>query len=238
MPNLLKFLALSMMSLSLFAQTEGPGKADAKTPQTLAQRTEAMQHKPGLLGLDWDAKAGKVFLEVPMSGNASHTRSDELLYTSSLPHGTGSNDLGLDRGQVSEGRVVRFERNGPKVLLIEPNDHFRSSATDAAEQASVHESFADSVMWGFKVEAEAPDGTVLLDATDFFVRDSRGVVEVLSRLQQGTFHFDASRSAVVPEEIKAFPKNVVVESIVTLASDGPVRGRFVRDVTPDPHDRA
>jgi hypothetical protein len=210
-------------------------KADAKSPQTLAQRIETMRHMPGLLGLDWDAKAGKVYLEVPMNGDSAHTRSTELLYTLSLPHGTGSNDLGLDRGQVGEGRVVRFERSGPKVLLVEPNDHFRSSASDPAEQASVHESFSDSVMWGFKVDAEAPDGTVLLDATDFFVRDARGIVEVLTRMQQGTFHFDASRSAVVPEEIKAFPKNIVVESMVTLASDQAVRGRFVRDVTPDPH---
>lgn len=237
--NALLCLFVASGSLALSAQSEPLArpeqKADTKPPQTLAQRTESMRHMPGLLGLDWDAKAGKVYLEVPMQGDSAHTRSIELLYTLSLPHGTGSNDLGLDRGQVGEGRVVRFERSGPKVLLVEPNDRFRSSASDPAEQASVHESFADSVMWGFKVDAEAPDGTVLLDATDFFVRDARGVVEVLTRMQQGTFHFDASRSAVIPEEIKAFPRNVVVESMVTLASEGPVRGRFVRDVTPDPH---
>ena len=58
--------------------------------------------------------AGKLYLEIP------HLDTD-LLYTNSLPYGTGSNDLGLDRGQISEGRIVRFERSGPKVLLVQPN---------------------------------------------------------------------------------------------------------------------
>ncbi len=238
---------LSVCACALFASTafaqqtpSETAKPDSKPPQTLAQRTAMMQHMPGMLGLDWDSRAGKVYLEVPMGADATHTRSSDFIYSLSLVHGAGSNDLGLDRGQiggVGEGgssTLVHFQRSGPKVLLLQPNESFRSSATDLAEQASVHESFAESVMWGFKVDAEAPDGTVLLDATDFFVRDARGVADVLTRMQQGSYKFDASRSAAVPEQIKAFPKNVVVESIITTATDGPVRGRYVRDVTPDP----
>ena len=72
----------------------------------------------GLLSLDWDAKAGKLYIEIPIHAN---NQSDELLYFHSLPFGVGSNDLGLDRGQVSPGVIVRFQRVGPKVLLIEEN---------------------------------------------------------------------------------------------------------------------
>ncbi len=84
-----------------------------------------MRHIDGFVPLDWDAKAGKLYIEVGHPGA-------ELLYTDSLPYGTGSNDLGLDRGQTAPARVVRFERQGPKLLLVEVNERFRTSATDPA----------------------------------------------------------------------------------------------------------
>src|SRR5580698_1653337 len=132
--------------------------------QTISSKTTGMKHIDGYLPLDWDAKAGKLYLEIP------HLDTD-ILYTHSLPYGTGSNDLFLDRGQISSGQILRFERTGPKVLLVEPNQFFRSSATDPAEQLAVRQSFPESVLYGFKVEAEDPRGTVLVDATDFFLRD-------------------------------------------------------------------
>src|SRR6201991_2204144 len=82
--------------------------------QTISSKTAGMTHLPGYLPLDWDAKAGKLSLEIP------HLDTD-ILYTHSLPYGTGSNDLGLDRGQISSGQILRFERTGPKILLVEPN---------------------------------------------------------------------------------------------------------------------
>ena len=228
-------MALAVGSLSIVSQ-----QPPEKPVQTLAERTAHLQHLAGLLPLDYDAKTGKLYLEVPLTANGNHTRSQEFIYTLSLPHGIGSNDLGFDRGQiggVGEGgasTLVYFERSGPKVLLMQPNERFRSSAADPAEQASVRESFAESVKWGFKVEAESPDGTVLLDATDFFVRDARGIAEGLTAQHQGAYKMDAARSALVMEATKAFPRNVVVEALITLASEGPARGRYVRDVAPDP----
>src|ERR1700722_9464011 len=106
--------------------------------QTISTKTTGMKHIDGYLPLDWDAKAGKLYLEIP------HLDTD-ILYTHSLPYGTGSNDLGLDRGQISQGQILRFERTGPKVLLIEPNQRFRSSAIDPAEQLAVRQSFPESV---------------------------------------------------------------------------------------------
>lgn len=193
-----------------------------------------MQHFAGLLPLDWDAKAGKLYLEVPLAADAAHTRSLDLLYTDSLPYGTGSNDLGLDRGQTSEGRIVRFERTGPKLLLVEPNSTFRSSATDPAEQLAVLQSFPESVLAGFKVEAEAADGAVLVDATDFFQRDSHHVAEALARAQQGTYKVDAARSTIALDHTHAFPRNTEVEAELTFATDDTSKAHFVRNVAPDP----
>jgi hypothetical protein len=196
--------------------------------QTISTKTTGMKHIDGFLPLDWDAKAGKLYLEIP------HLDTD-VLYTHSLPYGTGSNDLGLDRGQISSGQILRFERTGPKVLLVEPNQRFRSSAADPAEQLAVRQSFPESVLYGFKVEAEDPSGAVLVDATDFFLRDAHEVAQTLTRTQQGTYKIDSTRSTIALDATKAFPKNTEVEAILTFTTDGPARGEFVRDVTPDPH---
>ena len=187
-----------------------------------------MRHLDSFVALDWDAKSGKLYLEVARPGA-------ELLYTDSLPYGTGSNDLGLDRGQTAPAHVVRFERQGNKVLLVEVNEQFRSSATEAAEQLATTQSFPESVLWGFKLEAEAPDGGLLVDATDFFLRDVHGVAEALAQTQQGTYKVDASRSAIAMDSTKAFPKNTEVEAILTFTTDAAPHGQYVRDVTPDPH---
>src|SRR6202789_19245 len=201
--------------------------------QTISSKIAGMKHIDGLLPLAWDAKAGKLYLEIPHLDPDG--KSPDLLYTHSLPYGTGSNDLGLDRGQISEGEIVRFERTGPKVLLIEPNQRFRSSATDPAEQLAVRQSFPESVLYGFKVEAEDPTGALLVDATDFFLRDAHGVAEALTNTKQGAYKVDLTRSTIALDATKAFPKNTEVEAILTFTTDGPTKGEFVRDVTPDPH---
>ena len=152
----------------------------------------------------------------------------EFIYATSLPFGTGSNDLGLDRGQVTEGRIVRFERSGPKVLLVQPNLAFRSSSNDADEQLAVTQSFAQSVLWGFTVAAESADGAVLVDATDFFLHDGHGVADRLTNLKQGAYHVDASRSAIALDDTKTFPKNTEVEAELTFTTDAPSEGRVCR----------
>ncbi len=217
-----KHLALALLAVSAFASA-----------QSISTKTAAMKHIDGYLPLDWDAKAGKLYLEIPHFDANGH--SPDMLYTHSLPYGTGSNDLGLDRGQISRGQLVHFERTGPKVLLVEPNQSFRSSSTDPAEQLAVRQSFPESILYGFKVEAEEPSGAVLVDATDFFLRDAHDVAGALTRTQQGAYKLDATRSTIALDATKAFPRNTEVEAILTFTTDGPARGQFVRDVTPDPH---
>jgi hypothetical protein len=188
-----------------------------------------MSHLPGFLPLHWDARGGKLYLEIPQL-------DADMLYFDSLPYGTGSNDLGLDRGQVSAAKLVRFERFGPKILLVRPNESFRSSARDPAERLAVRQSFPESILGSFTVVAEnsaAAAGAVLVDATDFFLRDAHGVSDALGK--QGAYKLDAARSAIAIDATKVFPRNTEVEAILTFASDAPLRGSFVGDVTPDAH---
>jgi hypothetical protein len=143
--------------------------------------------------------------------------------------------LGLDRGQITEAQIVRFERSGPKVLLVAPNMAFRSSSADKDEQLAVEQSFPASVLWGFTVAAERPQGAVLIDATDFILHDGHGIVDTLTNLKQGMYKVDASRSAVALDGTKAFPKNSEMEAELTFTTDAAEPGKFVEDVTPDAH---
>lgn len=234
----LAFVASALALCPAFSQSSDHNAASTSI-QNLAARTAGMKHFDGLFPLDWDGKTGKLYLEVSHLDDKGH--SEDFLYTHSLPYGVGSNDLGLDRGQlagVGEGgssRVVHFERTGPKVLLVQPNLAFRSSATDPAEVLTVRQSFPSSVLFGFKVEAEDPNGSVLIDATDFFLRDAHGVSSALARANQGTYKVDPTRSTIDLDGTKAFPRNTEVEALLTFTTEGPARGEFVRNVTPDAH---
>src|SRR5437762_8455084 len=118
----------------------------APAAQSIAEKTKDAQKLPGYFPLYWDAKQGKLWLEIDKW-------SAEFLYQSSLPAGIGSNDIGLDRGQLGGTHVVRFERSGPKVLLVESNLNYRAVSDNADEQRAVRDSFAESVLWGFTVAA-------------------------------------------------------------------------------------
>lgn len=193
--------------------------------KTITSRTAGLQKLDGYVPLYWDASGGKMFMEISRFNT-------EFLYQESLSTGVGSNALGLDRGQLGNERVVRFERTGPKVLLIESNYRYRALSPDAAERRAVEESFAQSVLWGFKVEASEGD-RVLVDATSFFLRDAHGVIDRLRQSRQGQYRFDESRSAFYLPRTKVFPKNTEVEAVLTFTSDGET-GPLVRETVPSP----
>jgi hypothetical protein len=230
--------ALKMSKLSLLfcflalAFCSQPGRAqahsDTNPPSTIAEKTAGAQKLPGYFNLYWDAKQGKLWLEI------DKWRS-EFLYQSSLPTGVGSNDIGLDRGQMGATRIVRFERSGPKVLLVQSNLDYRAVSSDAYERRAVRDSFAESALWGFVVAAEE-DGRVLVDATDFFLRDVHHVPETLRRTKQGSYQLDGTRCALYLPQTKNFPLNTEVEATLTFAHKDSEHdpGDWVRQVTPSP----
>src|SRR6267143_960583 len=191
---------------------------------TIAEKTAGTEKFAGYFNLYWDAKQGKLWLEIDKWGT-------EFLYQSGLSAGIGSNDIGLDRGQLGATRIVRFERSGPKILLLQENLDYRAVSNDADERRAVHDSFAESALWGFAVAAEEKDHA-LVDATEFFLRDAHGVPAALKRTKQGAFHLDVARCAIYLPQTKNFPLNTEVEATLTFAGEDP--GRWVRDVTPSP----
>ena len=196
----------------------------APAQRTIADVTKNCEKLDGFIPMYWDRNQGKVLLQI--------TNWDkEFLYIASLPAGLGSNDIGLDRGLLSEPRVVAFERVGPRVLLIEKNYRFRASSNNPMEKRAVADSFATSVLWGFDVMDMEGD-SVLVDASEFFLRDNAGAVRALQNSKQGVFRVDPKRSAFFRERTKNFPRNSEVEVTLTLTSDDP--GRYVREVAPNP----
>lgn len=213
------------LSLPAAAQTSStlPAQPTPSAPVTIAARTSGLERMDGFVPLYWDERAGKMLLEIGVFDR-------ELLYVVSLPAGLGSNPVGLDRGQLGGTHVVTFQRVGPRVLMTQPNYRFRAITDDAAERRAVADSFARSVLWGFKVEAEEND-RVLVDATDLFLRDAHGVADRLRRTNQGAYRVDASRSAFHLPRTKTFPKNTEVETIITLVTEAQP-GPLVSQVVP------
>jgi hypothetical protein len=218
-------IALFILLLALTPAAAQEQRQERPGRKSFAELTRGLQKLDGYFTLYWDAEGGKLLLEIPRFDS-------EFLYQVSLPTGVGSNPLGLDRGQLGETRVVHFERVGPKVLLVEPPQRFRAITADAAERRAVAESFARSVIWGFKVEA-AEDTRVLVDATAFFLRDAHGVADRLRQSNQGQYRLDESRSALYLPRTKAFPKNTEVETTLTFTTEGQT-GPLVRDTVPTP----
>jgi hypothetical protein len=198
--------------------------AQERAPKSFRDQTKDLQKLDGYFPLYWDAATGRLFLEIARF-------NQDFLYQTSLQTGVGSNPIGLDRGQLGTTHVVHFERVGPKVLLVEPNQRYRARSTDANERRAVEESFATSVLWGFTVEATDGD-RVLVDATSFFMRDAHGVADTLRQTQQGGFSLDQSRSAIYLPRTKNFPLNTEVEAMLTFNSNDP--GALVRQTTPNP----
>jgi acetamidase/formamidase len=191
----------------------------------IASKTSGLRKIAGFIPLYWDEREGKLWMEV--------SRFDkEFLYQIALASGLGSNPVGLDRGKLGESRMVMFHRVGQKVLLIEPNYRYRAVTDGAAERRAVDESFAKSVHWGFKVEAEEA-GKVLVDATAFFLRDAHAVAERLKQAKQGSYQLDESRSALDAGRSKGFPKNTEVESLLTFTATGET-GPLVAETSPSP----
>lgn len=174
---------------------------------------ENIQSFEGFFNFHYSEKEGKLFLEIP-----EDKLEQEFLYVHALRSGLGSNDIGLDRGQLGGGEVVKFIRTGNKILLLQPNQKYRAITENTLERKSIEEAFAQSVLFGFEIKKS--EGTNhLVDLTPFLMEDAHNVIQKLKKDNQGKFKLENSRSALWMERTKAFPKNVEFESLLTFVGD-------------------
>jgi len=177
----------------------------------------------GYFNFHYSPTEGKIYLEVDQLNK-------EFLYTHFLASGIGSNDIGLDRGQIGDGVVVKFIKSGNKILLLQPNQKFRAISDNEFEKKSIEEAFAMSIIFGFPIK-ETKNEKHLIDLTPFLLRDAHHVAKRLKNNNQGTYKLDKSRNVLWLENTKAFPKNVEFESLLTFVGDP--KGRQIVTVAPD-----
>lgn len=187
------------------------------------EKTKEMLPFNGFFDFFYDETSDKIFLTVKKL-------NEEFLYVNALAAGIGSNDIGLDRGQLGTTAVVKFVKAGNKLLLIQPNLDYRAITDNGEEKKAVEEAFAQSVLFGFPIE-ENKNNSYLIDVTKFFLRDAHGVSKTLQRANQGDYNLDESKSALYLERTKAFPKNVEFEAILTFK--GEPKGKEIRSVSPN-----
>lgn len=222
-----------LLGTLLLEPTPTRAQSEEEMP-TITEKTEGMEAMDGFVPLYWDDSTGKIWMEIS-------SFNEPFLYYTTLVSGLGSNPVGLDRGQTG-GRypgggqqMVQFSRTGPTVHLEELNMTYRADTDNPAEEQAVREAFAPGVMWGFTVEAESPDGgAVLVDATDFVIRDAFGIVERLKESGQGTFALEKSRSGPYLENTDAFPQNTEMEAKLTFTTDE-APGEYVQQTAADPY---
>ena len=183
------------------------------------------QKQEGYFTFYWSENKGKVYVEVK-------NLEEEFIYYPSLAEGLGSNDIGLDRGLLGQEHILKFEKTGNKLLLIEPNYQYRAITNDVLEKNAVKESFAKSVWFGFEI-LKNTNGNYLIDLTPFLLRDAIEATKAISMNKQGTYSFDASRSGVYMPMCKSFPQNTEFQAIITLtagATSSP--GQYLSAVVP------
>lgn len=222
MNHLSRFLLLVMgVGLLIIGIPVSSQAQDNGIPE-ISEKVDGLEKLDGYVPIYWNDETGELWMEIDKLDT-------DLLYINWLAAGVGSNDIGLDRGQIGGSRLVRFERKGNKILMLQPNLDYRATSENALERASVEEAFAKSVLWGFEVDARTGD-RYLVNATNFLLRDAHGVADRLKNSGQGNYNVDGSRSAINREETKNFPKNTEIDVLLTFTGSG--AGGYLRSVTP------
>ena len=224
----MKLKTLIGLSLSLVFFVGQAQNKRRKSNKTKAETSSTIKSYPGFFDFSYNEADGKILLQV----NRSTQIEQSFLYINGLSAGIGSNDIGLDRGQLGNERVVHFTKMGDKLMLVQPNLDYRSTSDNELEQASIEQAFAKSVLFGFPIKKTTATHYTI-DLTPFLMQDAHGVSQRLKRRKQGSYSVDKSRSAVALARTKNFPQNS--EFDVMLTFKGNPQGGLIRSVTPSPN---
>jgi hypothetical protein len=215
----LKLAAIACAVAMTALAHEGARAQQAPTtpsPTTITGFTAHMTKVPGFIPLYRDERAGKLYLEIPSTGGP------DLLYQAYLASGVGQRDVGdgLDRGTLARGKLVAFRRFDMKVLLIQRNTRYLTPESELGGDGDAGSAFANSTIAAFDVKAQEA-GRVLVDASDFFLRDGIGVPPMLKAGNQGTYALDTKLSAVDTGSAHASDRSIDVETILAFTTTDP-----------------
>ena len=222
LPVALLPVALLLVAASALASQQ-PAAPAAPPASSIAARTAGFERREGFLPLYLDEKTGKLLLEIPRD-------SMRALHFVNQATGLGSNPIGIDRGGGQMDNLVRFERLADRVLVVYENTRYRSSGT-ADHARTVRESFPPSVVAALPLLAEE-GGRLLVDATDFALRDWLDVAGTLQAANEGTYQVARDRSGVARANTRGFPDNTEIDVSLTFVAQGRA-GNIVSQIAPD-----
>lgn len=207
------------------SQTSSNTSTGPAPATTIQSKTAGMERQDGFIPIYLDSKQGKIFLEIPRD-------SARALMFVSLATGLGSNPIGLDRGASGDSYIVRFDKSGDHALVVFENWNYRTSATDnPAHSRTVLEAFPPSTPASLPIVAQ--DGQrMLVDATEFFMRDWNDVVSALNAANETGYSVARERSSIYRPYTRAFPGNTEVDVALTFATQSRP-GQTVASIVPD-----
>ncbi|HXD24215.1 MAG TPA: DUF5117 domain-containing protein, partial [Gemmatimonadaceae bacterium] len=218
-----KILLSAAIAIGITSPLAAQQSVPAQQPATIAARTAGLDRHDGFIPFYLNDRTGAILLEIPRD-------STRALMLATLATGLGSNPIGLDRGSGGDEQIARFERSGDKVLVLFENTRYRSSG-GADHLRTVLEAFPPSTVAALPVVAEE-GGRILVDATDFVMRDWNDVAGTLQRSNQGAYTVARDRSHVYRPYTKAFPDNTEIDVALTWATTGRPGG-IVASIAPD-----
>ena len=219
--------SFSMVAGTASAQATSSNQAAATPSTSIGARTTGYEKLDGFIPIYLDPRQGKLLLELPRD-------STRALFVVTQATGLGSNPIGIDRGSDGASHILRFDRDGDRVLVVFENWAYRSSAAgNAAHQRSVQEAFPPSTVAALPVVAMEA-GRLLVDAGDLVMRDWNRVCETLASSRQGTYAVARDRSSIYRPYTKAFPENTEIDVSLTFTTNG-TPGAIVDRTVPEGH---
>ncbi|HKS07229.1 MAG TPA: zinc-dependent metalloprotease [Gemmatimonadaceae bacterium] len=223
MRTLAAVLLLSSLSAPLAAQD--PARP-AGGLRPFAEVTKDAIHRPGFI--DTYEKDGKVWLAIPRA-----RFGQDFLMEMKLAQGIGTSGLfGGTMLNLFEANVMRLERRGEQVFLLQVPHRF-TAKNDAAAARAVALTFGPSVVESGRIETFRDDSAALVDVTNWFVSDLSQISDrVRSAVATGPgtpppVPFDRARSYL--ESVKGFPRNVNVRARLTFKPNNAVDFASVPD---------
>ena len=218
------------LAVGACASSQAPPPASAPTsaaPSTApsSAKLAGLQRRDGFIPFFLDSRQGRIYLEIPRD-------SMRALMFVSLATGLGSNPIGLDRGAGGDSYVTRFDRSGDHVLVVFENWNYRSSASDnPAHLRTVLEAFPPSTVAALPIVSQNGE-RVVVDATDFVMRDWNDVAGTLTSGNEGSYAIARDRSSIYAPYTKTFPENTEIDVALTFATQGRP-GQTVARIVPD-----
>jgi len=220
----MRTLLLAMLLSGPAVSADTPAERASDRTPTIGERAKDIPRHDGFLPYYWDARKGQLLIEVSRW-------NEDFFYGAGIAGGAGLLEVSLDRGQLGDLGICRFERAGPRVLLHQKQMAHRGGSANAETARAADESFPSAVLASLPIVAEERD-RVLADATAFLLADT-GVLPLLKQARLGEWKQDSTRSALVFDRSGAFPKNTELEVLATFTSENPPRA--FAGVLPDGH---